>query len=136
MNAEHWGNVIARITLHDAINIDDLTGPMDPRRNPVGRAIFPDAVQLPVEGMPFNSEDMTAIGCRISEPLEDIAQVALSLATLAMEKEVEVIIFNHLDHCSLERFGFRCERITGDTPEEREACEEQIRRFWGIDFVM
>jgi hypothetical protein len=53
-----------------------------------------------------------------------------------MEKEVEVIIFNHLDHCGLERFGFRCERITGDTPEEREACEEQIRRFWGIDFVM
>lgn len=135
MNADRWGEIIARITLQDAVNIDDITRPMDPRRRPRGHAVFP-ADKSPVIAMPFKSDEMCAIGCRITEKRDDIVQIALQLATLAMEKEVEVVIFSHLDYCGLERFGFRCERVTGDTPEERAACEEQLRRFWSIDYVM
>ena len=136
MNAAHWRDVISRIILQEATDIDDLTGQFDDRRNPSGCAIFPTGVQSLVDGVPFKDESMAAIGCRITEKREDIVHIALSLATLAMEKEIEVVIFNHVDYCGLERFGFRCERITGDTPEEKNACEEQVRRYWGIDYVI
>lgn len=136
MNAEHWGGVISRITRSDAQNVDDIAGAWDPRCNPTGRAIFPEGASLAPEGMPFKSEAMSAIGFRMTEPRKDIIQVAMQLATLAMENEVEVVIFNHLDYCGLERFGFRCERITGDSADAIELCEEQVRRYWNIDLIL
>lgn len=136
MNTAFWGDVIGRITPHDAAGIDDLTGPVDPRCTHGGRVIFPQNIALPVANMPFASPDTGTIGFRITAARDDIAQVGLQLAALAMENGVEVVVFNHLDYCGLERFGFRCERIAGHTPAQKAQCEEQIRRFWNIDLIL
>ncbi|WP_430449477.1 hypothetical protein [Rhodophyticola sp.] len=136
MNAEFWEDVILRISKRDAVNIDDVAGPTDPRRNPVGKGVFPDGIHTALAELPFKTEEMGAIGFRITEPRDDIPQAAFHLAMLAMEHEVDVIVLAHLDYCGLERFGFRCERITGDTPKARSDCEQQIRRFWNIDLVL
>ena len=53
----------------------------------------------------------------------------MRLAAFAIERDVEIVVLSEADCSGFERFGFRVERIAGDTPEERAACEDQIRRF-------
>ena len=79
---------------------------------------------------------MACIGVRVDAPIEDVADRAMRLGMLAMERDCEIIVLNHLPYSGLERFGFRCERMVGDTPEARAACEAQIRRFWNLDIVI
>jgi hypothetical protein len=60
----------------------------------------------------------------------------MRLVAFALEKDVEIVVLSHVDHCGFERFGFRTERIAGATEAERAACEDQLRRFWNIDTVL
>ncbi len=60
----------------------------------------------------------------------------MRLAAFAIERDVEIVVLNEADRSGLERFGFRIEQISGDNPEARAACEDQIRRFWNIDLVL
>ena len=39
-------------------------------------------------------------------------------------------------HTGFERFGFRVERIGGDTPEEIERTEQQLARFWNLAIII
>ena len=75
-------------------------------------------------------------GARRRRRLADAADRALRLIAFALEKDVEIVVLSELDLCGFERFGFRIERIAGDTPAARAACEAQIRRFWNIDMVI
>lgn len=67
---------------------------------------------------------MIAIGVRLRQPREDLADFAVYLSTFAIERNVEAVVLSHLDYSGLERSGFRTERISGDTPEARTACEQ------------
>lgn len=136
MSADRWSGVLARITKTDADPIDVIAGSFDNRRNPIGSTIFPEGMGPLMPNLAFRAEDTACIGVRILEARADVADVAAHLATLALEKSVEIIILNHMPYSGLERFGFRCERIVGNTSEERAACEEQIVRFWNIDIVI
>lgn len=133
---ERWSGALSRITRHEAVEVDDLAGAHDARRNPVGRAILPDGMPATLGDTPFRSEESAPIGFRITEVRDDLAAVAMKLTCLALEKGAEIIVLNHLPYSGLERFGFRCERVTGDTPEAIAACEEQICRFWNIDLII
>jgi hypothetical protein len=138
LNATYWADILARITPYVPENVDDITSGFDARIRKgaqAGTGVMAIGHEI-CKDMPFQTEQMGAIGFRITQERADITQVALHLANLAMEHEVEVVVLNHLDYCGLERFGFRCERITGQTDAERDACEEEIRRFWGIDLVL
>ena len=61
---------------------------------------------------------------------------AMRLVAFALEKDVEIVVLSHVDQSGFEKFGFRIERIGGETAAARDACEEQIRRFWNIDTVL
>lgn len=113
-----------------------MTAPLDPRIRPSGKAIFPDECFGPDVAALLLLEDEAAIGFRIVSPREDIASVAMKLASLGMEHDVEVVVLADGDYSGLERFGFRSEWICGETAEQHDDCLDQIRQFWGIDLIL
>jgi len=136
MSTAHYQTLLARVTTHGAEDIDAVLRPHDRRARKAGRDLFP----LGVDRVPFTPEfrdpDTVAIGVRILEPKADLAELAVSLGTFALEKGAEIVVLNHVDYCGLERFGFRCERITGGSPEAREACERQVVAFWNLEVII
>ena len=58
------------------------------------------------------------------------------LAQMAAEKAAHPVILSHVDVTGLEKFGFRVERVAGNTEAERHAAEEQLKRFWNIVLVI
>ena len=136
MDAERWHTVLGRVTAHDAADIDDLTAHFDPRRNPVGRDVFPEiAAQLMPEAA-MKRPGAICVGVRVAAPPADPADQAMRLVAFALEKDVEIVVLSHVDHSGFERFGFRAERIAGETEAARTDCENQLRRFWNIDTVL
>lgn len=134
MSNDRWSAIINRIIAHEPEALDALV--TDGNLPPPGGDIFPPVDAALVAEAPMTRPDAVAVGVRVSEPLPDLVDRALRLAAFALEKDVEIIILSHIDESGFERFGFRVERIAGDTPEARAACEDQIRRFWNIDLVL
>lgn len=134
MSTDRWSAIINRIVAAGPEALDPLV--TEGKAAPRGRDLFPriDAVLMP--GAPMARTDAVAVGVRVSEPLPDLVDRALRLAAFALEKDVEIVVLSHIDESGFERFGFRVERVAGDTPEARAACEDQIRRFWNIDLVL
>lgn len=136
MTTERWSGVLTRITRNDACEVDEIAGAFDSRRNPIGRPIFPEGMAPLMPQTAFKVEETACIGVRMTEPRENLTDMAMHLTTLALEKNVEIVVLSHLPYSGLERFGFRCERVAGDTEEARVACEEQLCRFWNIEIVI
>lgn len=141
MERSDWTERLRRIVPQEPDPLDGLTAPLDPRHagGRAGRDRFPalEAAAMPETAM--RRPDAVAIGLRVSHcPTDpaDLADRALRLAGFAAERDVEVIVFAEVDGTGFERFGFRVERIAGDDPEARAACEAQLRRFWNIDLVL
>lgn len=136
MDQKRWNALLSRIVPQDADDLDELTGGFDPRSAASGEDIFPQiaAVLLPKTAM--RREDSVAIGLRVTGALPDAADRAMRLAAFAAERDVEVVVLAHTDGCGLERYGFRIERVAGDTPAARKTCEDQICRFWNVDLVL
>lgn len=67
---------------------------------------------------------------------EHLAILAGQLLSLSMEREADVIVLSEIDYSGLERFGFRSERICGETEAAREACEYQVSRLWNPEIVL
>ena len=68
--------------------------------------------------------------------METRDDVLACLDSLTAERDVEIVVLTDADRSGFERFGFRVERLAGDTPAARAACEDQIRRFWNLDLVL
>lgn len=136
MDQKRWNAILLRVGTHDADDLDTVVGAFDPRRRAPGRDLFPatDAVLMP--SARTKRPEAVCIGLRVLAELPDAADRALRLAAFAIERDVEVIVLAHCDRSGLERFGFRCERITGADEAARAACEDQVRRFWNIDLVL
>ncbi len=136
MDAQRWNALLSRIVPQDAADIDDIVGPFDPRRASEGSDVFPEipSVLMPQSGM--KRRDAVCIGLRAGEMLSDAADRAVRLAAFAIERDAEIVVLAEADASGLERFGFRVERIAGDTEAARAACEDQVRRFWNIDLVL
>ena len=136
MSKDRLNGMIARITPFEAVNIDALLAAHDPRARDGGRDVFPEGVGRPAFRPLFRDESTVAIGVRVNEARDDLAVLAAQLASLAMEQSAEVIVLSTLDYSGLERFGFRCERICGETDAERQACERQVIRFWNLEIII
>lgn len=136
MNTQRWTEILSRITQRDARDIDDLTGPFDPRSAPAGRTVFPDIAARLMPRASMKRPDAVCIGLRVEARLADAHDRALRLAAFALERDVEIIVLAHSETSGLERFGMRMERIAGDSESARSACEDQVRRFWNIDLVL
>jgi hypothetical protein len=136
LDTQRWTAALARVTGHEAADIDDITGAFDVHRGAPGRDIFPELDGAPMPETLMKRPGAVCVGVRIAAPPADAADRALHLIAFALEKDVEVVVLSDVDTTGFERFGFRVERISGDTPEARSACERQICRFWNIDMVI
>ncbi|MFT3972565.1 MAG: hypothetical protein QM699_03675 [Amaricoccus sp.] len=136
MDPTQWNSILSRIGRPDAEDIDALLAPRDPRRATPGRDLFPlpEAVLMP--GAELKRPDGVAVGLRAGGATPDVADRAMRVAAFAVERDVEIVVLTDADRSGFERFGFRVERVAGETPEARAACEDQIRRFWNLDLVL
>lgn len=136
MESQRWSGLLSRIVPQDADDLDDLTRPLDRRHGTVGRDVFPEVTALLQPQDSFKRADTVAVGLRVTAELTDACDRAMRLAAFAAEQDVEIVVLAHVDVTGLERFGFRIERVSGETPEARSLCERQIRDFWAIDLVL
>ena len=86
----------------------------------------------------FATEDpeLATIGMRLRKRPAHPERLAAHIIGMAMERGIETIVFSHLGHCGLERFGLRIERIGGASPAEIALQEEELMRFWNIALVI
>ncbi len=137
MEPTQWTSILPRIGPHDAEDLDALLAPRDPRRAAPGRDLFPLPEAVLMTETELKRADAVCVGlrARAADP-GNIVDRAMRLAAFAAQHDVEVVILAEADRSGFERFGFRVERIVGNTPDERAACEDQIRRFWNLDLVL
>lgn len=135
MDRMKWSELLLRIGPQDADDIDEVLAPFDQRPPSAGKDLFPlpEAVLMPETAL--RRADMVCVGLRASGG-GDVADRAMQVAAFAIEHDVEVVVLSEADYSGFERFGFRIERLSGDRPEQRAACEDQIRRFWNLDLVL
>jgi len=136
MSAEHWTQVMALITPATPVDLDEDIADLDPRARSMGKTLFPDTIPDVALPVPLSGDDTVCFGARITEDTPDRIRLAMNLAQMAAEKGAEPIILSHVDLCGLERFGFRVERIAGDTEDARAVAEAQAVRFWNIVLVI
>jgi hypothetical protein len=136
MDLKQWSAVLLRIGPHDADDLDELLATFDPRQKGPGREIFPlpEAVLMPQTAL--RRADAICVGVRAAAADATACDRAMRLAAFAVERDVQIVVLGEADHSGFERFGFRIERISGDSPKARAACEDQIRRFWNLDLVL
>jgi hypothetical protein len=127
---------LTRLSPAAADDLDPLLAPFDPRAAAEGGVIAPCLGPVRLPPLPLAGKDAVAIGLDLPAPPADAADLAFRLGALAAEQEVEVVILSGADYSGLERFGFRTERITGATGDERAACRDQICQLWGIELVI
>lgn len=132
---EDYAQKMRMMTPDQPENIDDLLHDIGPSKPASGKTIWP-VLRTPTGLKPAMEGSITGVvGVRVTEALNAARPPethAATLAALAMEHEAEIVILSHLPYSGYERFGFRVERISGETQEERAACEAQVIAFWDI----
>lgn len=136
MEADHRTAILSRIVPVDAADIDEIIAEFDQRSASTGRDVFAASDATPIPATAMKRKAAVSVGFRATARLADAADRAMRLAAFAIERDVEIIVLAEIDNCGLEQFGFRIERIAGETPAQRADCEAQIRRFWNIDLVL
>lgn len=136
MDPTDWNSILPRIGPHDAADLDPLLAPFEPRRVSPGRDLFPLPEAQLMPGTELRRADAVCVGVRAPAGAADVTDRAMRLAAFAAERDAQIVVLTDADRSGFERFGFRVERVAGDTPEERAACEDQIRRFWNLDLVL
>ena len=85
---------------------------------------------------PLINADQANIGIRISDPVENLVELAGAMIAIAAERNITPIIMSQLNLPDFSQYGFRVERIAGRTAQERANCEDEIRRFYDIAMVV
>lgn len=133
--------ILGRISRASAEDLDDLLSRYDDgqgggRSGPAGRDLFPALEAVLMPEVRFRRPDAICVGFTVPAELPNTADRAMRLAAMALERDVTVIVLAGSDLSGFERFGFRTERIAGETPAALAACEDQVRRFWNLDLVL
>ena len=136
MDPKQWSATISRIGPHDSDDLDDFLGGFAPRGAEPGRDVFPmpEAALMPQAAL--RRADAVCVGVRVTTGDGGAADRAMRFAAFGIERDVQIVVLSEADRSGLERFGFRVDRISGDTADERAACEDQLRRFWNLDIVL
>ncbi|MBV1902837.1 MAG: hypothetical protein KUG58_04295 [Marinosulfonomonas sp.] len=140
MTPEFWNSVLSRITPSQPVDLDASifdAGKHQPSpvtniaANDLTRSTAPSAM---LWQDPENRQ--SCIGVRVDEPLADCTVAATRLAAAALERGVTPIMLTTLPDCGFERFGFRVERLVGQTRQELEICEKELMQFWNMAIVI
>ena len=97
MDAQRWTSALARVSAHDAADIDDIVLAFDAPRGAPGRDIFPEAVGARLPEAAMKRPGMVCVGVRVTTPLADAADRALRLIAFALEKDVELVVLSEVD---------------------------------------
>ena len=141
MKDEAWLAVLSRVSVAKPMDLDaaifETKSKVD-SKNLGFRSSGDSAGARPPSTRLWNRENTgnSYLGVRVHEAPADCTQVAVRLAAGALERGIIPIILTSLPDSGFERFGFRVERIMGETPQEREACEEELKRFWDMAIVI
>ena len=127
---------VNRLTRAQPEDLDRLLCGFDPRARPPGQDIAPCPGPVLLPPLKLARHDAIAVGVALSAPVGDPADVAFRLSALEIEQDVEVIVLSMPDYSGIERFGFRTEKVAGETEAERDACRDQLRQFWGIGLIL
>jgi hypothetical protein len=132
----NWPKTISRLSSVEVIGVDDLLGSL-PTEPGLVRDVDPDAVNeacIPHKALwadMLSTEHMT-LGVIVSSTILKPASVAAQLASMAMERSIEPIIFSRIGMCGLERFGFRVEDTSATDHTSSSTLENQLSSFWNI----
>jgi hypothetical protein len=127
---------VLRLTQSQPEDIDAILCVADSRAGILGQDIAPCDGSVALPPLSLAEDEMVAVAVTVSSPLENPADVAARLCALSIEQEIEIVVLTSLDYSGLERFGFRTERIAGNTEAEHTACVEELKRFWGIELTI
>lgn len=136
-----WLDIIARVSTREPIDLDrtvfrDVDKPVPQQPAPAAGNGSDDRIPPSVMLWVRAENNRSYIGVRVNKRLPDCTQAAFRLAAAALERDVSPIILSSLADSGFERFGFRVERIVGDTPQERLLLEEELRRFWNMAIII
>ena len=133
---ERWLAVLARITPQQPIDLETvICGSENPAAPTPDREFIAAICPAPAPSAELwcrSENDLSYLGVRLTAPLADNALTALRLASAALERGITPIILTTLNNSGFERFGFRVERILGDTDAERS----ELKRFWNMAIVV
>lgn len=135
MTVDDWSTIITKITPHSPEHLDDILESFDARRTTNGRCIFPENNWHNGQS-PFRDTATVCIGVRIDGDNVERSDLSMKLASMALEKNVIPVILFEGDYSGMERFGFRTEKIAGESKNERRESEEQLKQFWNISVVI
>ena len=137
--SEKWLEIVSGVSGVAPVNLDPPieAGTIRPPRKG-SDPFWPDAVFPPPSVRLWQWQDAqhSCIGIRVTAPVAQPGRIALRLASAAVERNVLPVILTTLPLSGFERFGFRTERLSGATPEAREACEAELMRFWNMAIVI
>ena len=141
MKDETWLAVLSRVSAAKPLDLDEAL--FEKKTKAAFKAISFRSVRKGVDVRPPSSKLWDAeqtgqsyLGVRVHEAPADCTQVAIRLAGAALERGIIPIILTTLPESGFERFGFRVERVMGETAKERAALEEELKRFWDMVIVI
>jgi len=138
MTQEHWHSVISRIIRSGPVDLDtEVFKAPTPQADPSNpRTDGGDHAQiLPPSGRLWNNEH-SCIGVRVNERLPYCTLAATRMAAAALERGVTPIVLTTLPDSGFERFGFRVERLVGDTDKDRAIYERELMQFWNMAIII
>lgn len=140
MTERNWRGVVGRITTGRPVDLDSGAAPTQ-EHGAVKSNSWPQyPVRIappPSQGLLTDPEHLTAaIGVRITAPVVDVTDLAIRLASVAIEREIEPVILTSLADCGLEQFGFRVERLCAPTPDGIARQELELTQLWGLAVVL
>ncbi len=137
MSEEFWLDVISRITPDEPIELDSLVFETEPNEVSNLDSNAGDNSVTPSNSL-WDSADSGSsyIGIKVTERLADCSLAAFKLAAAALERGVTPIILTTLPDSGFERFGFRVERLVGNSPKEYSVHEQQLVQFWNLAIVI
>lgn len=138
---QEWVNLIVRGSTQCPTDIDGLLeGANTLAQRNRGSAVFPENGAF-FAAQKTEESPRATIAVLLDDAEERVAddtasEMAIRYAALAIEKQCDIVILTHQNNAGYERFGFRVERIAGRTEAERQACIDQILRFWDASIVI
>lgn len=127
--------IIRNITPHAPIDLDGVIGTQGAPSTEVVAQMMNTAP--PSKALWQRPDDDTSyIGIRITAPIAAQEQVAMSMAAIAVERQIMPVFMSWIGNCGLQRFGFRVEHVAGKRDADKLAAEEQLKRLWNLAIVI
>ncbi len=95
-----------------------------------------DGVDAPLTNCALKNGAATVIGLLLSERIENPAYAAMKFLTTSYENDFTPIVISLFPNSGFEQLGFRVEYALNADPAARNALIEQIKTFWGVEFLV